>query len=76
MNYILNGEKYRQIEIEVEEMDEDRTVLFLVPEKNYNEYCSKIEKLMWEYNFTEKEVVNEISNIYYMCSLYDNRIER
>lgn len=74
MIYILNKKRYRQINIEVNGMDEDRTAIFLIPENSKFEY--KIEELMCTYHFTENEVIEELPEVFYMCTLYDDRIER
>lgn len=77
--YILNEQRYKQIEIEVENMDELKTVFFLVPETETEKYILFLEDCLCACNFTIAETIEETKennkNLFYMCTMYDNRIE-
>lgn len=77
--FVLNEERYKQVEVEVNQMDEDKTVIFLVPEKEALQYTSEIQDLLWGSHFSVPEIMAEMKEsgkqLHYMCTMYDDRIE-
>lgn len=76
--YIINEKRYKQIEIEVQQMDEDKTVVFCVEESKELESVRIIQDLFFACKFSVLEVMEELAemgfSVFYMCSIFDNRI--
>ena len=76
--YILKEKRFKQIEIEVDNMDEDKTVFFLVPESNEEEYMLLLQKWLYAFRFSIKEILEEAKEreleLFYMCTMYDDRV--
>lgn len=72
--FIMNEKEYLQIEIEVGAMDEDYTEIFLIP-KNDETMIRAIEFKLYS-GYSPQEILEEYPAVYYMCRMYDNRIER
>ena len=76
MRYIINGKRLTQINIEIECMDEDYTAVFLVPENESDECYHKLRSYILYDERDPSEAAHQIDDVYYMCSIYDDRIER
>lgn len=76
--YILKERRFKQIEIEVDNMDEDKTVFFLVPESSEEEYMLLLQKWLYACRFNIKEILEEVKEkeleLFYMCTMYDDRV--
>ena len=76
--YILKEKRFKQIEIEVDNMDEDKTVFFLVPESSEEEYMLLLQKWLYACRFSIKEILEEVKEkeleLFYMCTMYDDRV--
>ncbi len=77
--FIMNETRFAQIEIEVQQMNEDKTVIFLVPEEKESKFISFLEDLLLKYHYTTKEVMEVVKenniSVFYMCTMFDDRIE-
>lgn len=76
MRYIINGKRLTQINIEIECMDEDYTAVFLVPENESDECYHKLRSYILYDERDPSEAAHQIDDVYYMCSIYDDRIAR
>ena len=77
--YIMNGKRYKQIEIECSTMSQERTVFFLVPEAEETKYTLYLNDCLYACHFTIAEIVEDAKennmDLYYMCTMYDDGIE-
>ena len=77
--FIMKERRFLQIEIEVHHMDENCTEIFLVPEEEARKVKSDLEEMLWQMNYSIDEVMEEMvekkQDIFYMCTMYNDRIE-
>lgn len=77
--YIMNGKRYKQIEIECSTMAQEKTVFFLVPEAEETKYILYLNDCLYACHFTIAEIVEDAKennmDLYYMCTMYDDGIE-
>ena len=77
--YIMNGKRYKQIEIECSTMSQERTVFFLAPEAEGTKYTLYLNDCLYACHFTIAEIVEDAKennmDLYYMCTMYDDGIE-
>ena len=76
--YILNEKRYKQIEIELQQMDADKTIVFCVEEEKEAEFIRIAHELFFSCRFTVPEFMDELEEIgiraFYMCSVFDDCI--
>lgn len=77
--FVMNGNKYKQIEIETSCMAEESTVLFLVPEEQETKYTLYLNECLYDYGFTIAQLLEDAKEnnmeLFYMCTIYDDRVE-
>ena len=77
--FSLNEKRYKQIEIECDGMDQNRTVFFLIPEAEELKYTSYLTHCLYACHFTISEIMADAKDnnldLYYMCTMYDDGIE-
>ena len=71
--FVLNGKRYKQIEIECSCMAQERTVFFLVPEEEETKYTLYLNDCLYACHFTIAEILKDTKennmDLYYMCSI-------
>lgn len=76
--YVMNDKRYKQIEIECSRMAQERTVFFLVPETEETKYKLYLEDLLYA-GFTIAQILEDTKeynmDLFYMCTMYDDRVE-
>lgn len=77
--FVLNEKRYKQIEIEVGCMAQEKTVFFLIPEAEEIRYTSYLKDCLYGCHFTIEEILEDSKennmDLFYMCTMYDDRVE-
>lgn len=79
--FVLNGKRYKQIEIECSCMAQERTVFFLVPEEEETRYTLYLNDCLYACHFTISEILKDAKenkmDLYYMCTIaFDGGVDK